>query len=242
MKTPWRISAKASGTLQLYIYDEIGESLFSDEGVTAQRLAADLAAAGNVHDILVRVNSPGGSVFEGLAIFNGLVSHGARIRAQVDGLAASIASVIVMAAAPGQIAMHENALFMIHNPWASAAGGDADKLRKLASTLDTVKANMVRAYGRHSTLDPEDISQLMQDETWLDAPTAIEKGFADTIINTCDDVDVAASFDLARFHHVPAAIMAKARQRPPAPTAVITWDEEQERRRLELQLELLRRL
>src|SRR2546423_7076685 len=98
----------------------IGEDFWTGEGTTAKAFAEDLKAAGKVSKIHLRGNSPGGSVFDGIAIYNTLLSHGAVVTAQVDGLAASIASVIVMAAS--EISMGDNAMMMIHNPFTAISG------------------------------------------------------------------------------------------------------------------------
>src|SRR5437879_6820438 len=111
---PWTITAKAKDEIEILLYEMIGQDFWTGEGTTAKLFAEDLRAAGPLKKIHLRVNSPGGNVFDGLAIFNTLLSNGAKVTAQVDGLAASIASVIIMAAS--EISMGENTLLMIHNP------------------------------------------------------------------------------------------------------------------------------
>jgi ATP-dependent Clp protease protease subunit len=224
----WTMTAKAGGELEILLYEMIGEDFFTGEGTTAKSFAEDLRAAGSVSKIRLRVNSPGGSVFDGLAIYNTLLSHGATVTAQVDGLAASIASVITMAAS--EISMGDNAMMMIHNP-ASLIGGDANEMRKMANTLDKVKTSMITAYRRHSSLSAEKIGALMDAETWMTAGEAVDKyGFAEEVIDPSEgDDDLAAAVRtpiFAQFRRVPPRIAQIAARCAP--------DDEWRRRRLRL--------
>lgn len=185
-------SAGGGGT-EILIYDEIG--VF---GVTAKQFTNDLKAAGKAKTVTLRLNSPGGSVFDGIAIYNALKRHPARKVVHIDGLAASIASVIAMAG--DEVAMPENAMLMIHDPSGVVAGTSAD-MRSTAEALDRIKGGLVAAY-RDKTGKPDDeIERLMAEETWLTAAEAVALGFADRIEKP---VRVAASFDLTRFRHPPA--------------------------------------
>ena len=179
------------------------------------------------------MNSPGGSVFDGITIHNTLLSHGAKITAQVDGLAASITSCIIMAAS--QISMCQNAMMMIHNPH-TFTGGDSNDLRKIAETMDKVKGSMILAYQRHSKMSTEEIGALMDEETWFTAQEACDKGFAESVLQA-DGVPLAA-IDISRFKSLPAAIAA--RLLPPAPAA--SMDIEALRRRQRDRIELEKRL
>ena len=211
---PWTMTAKAGGELEVLIYEQIGTDFWTGDGITAKQFATDLKAAGAVAHIHLKVSSPGGSVFEGLAMYNALLSHGAKVTAQVDGLAASIASVIIMAAS--EISVAANGMVMIHNP-STVVGGDSNEMRKMAETMDKVKTSMVTAYKRHTTLSTDKINALMDDETWMTAEEAIEKGFAEKITTPeDDDADVVANFDLSKFRKVPQPIVAKfgSRSRP----------------------------
>lgn len=160
---------------EILIYDAIGADFFGD-GVTATAIAAELADTEG--DILVRINSPGGDVFDGAAIYNLLrgYSKGA-VDVVVDGLAASAASVIAMAGR--NVTMAHNSLMMIHNPW-TFAFGEASEMLKSAERLDTIKDTIIATYQSRSELDKDVISQLMDDETWLDADGAIANGLADS--------------------------------------------------------------
>lgn len=209
---PWTITAKSSSEIEILLYEMIGQDFWTGEGTTAKSFAEDLKAAGDgIRKIHLRVNSPGGSVFDGLAIYNTLLGHGAKVTASVDGLAASIASVIVMAAS--EISMADNGMMMIHNP-STVVGGDSVAMRKMAETLDKVKTSMITAYRRHSKMSVEEIGALCDAETWMTAQETVDNGFAE-LVNTPegDDAsnDVAANFApiLAKFRKVPQQIAAR---------------------------------
>jgi ATP-dependent protease ClpP protease subunit len=206
---PWIMTAKAGGVLEILLYEMIGQDFWTGEGTTAKSFAEDLKAAGSVSKIHLRVNSPGGNVFDGIAIYNTLLSHGAKVTAQVDGLAASIASVIIMAAS--EISMGDNAMMMIHNP-STVIGGDSNDMRKMADTMDKVKTSMITAYRRHTKKSIDQIGALMDAETWMTAQETVDNGFAEKVITPeGNDADVAANFGqmLAIFRKVPQQIAAR---------------------------------
>jgi ATP-dependent Clp endopeptidase proteolytic subunit ClpP len=189
MPNKWyEMKALANGATEIYIYDEIGYW-----GVTAKDFAGDLKEIKPNGSIYLRLNCPGGSVTDGIAIYNLLKSHSATINVIVDGLAASMASVIAMAG--DTITMPENALMMIHNPWGGASGESKD-LRKTAEILDKMKAAMTSAYATKTGKTPEEISDLMDAETWMTGSEALEMGFA---TQTSDEVLLAASFDISKL-------------------------------------------
>lgn len=160
---------------EILIYDAIGADFFGD-GVTATAIAAELKESEG--DILVRINSPGGDVFDGAAIYNLLRGYkNGAVDIVVDGLAASAASVIAMAGR--SVTMAHNSLMMIHNPWTFALG-DSSEMVKTAERLDKVKDTIIATYQSRSSLDKDVISQLMDEETWLDADGAIANGLADS--------------------------------------------------------------
>ena len=136
----------AKSEADILIYEEIGADWFGD-GLTAKAFAEDLKALGNVDRINLFINSPGGSVFDGLAIYNQLIAHKAEVHVRIDGLAASIASVIAMAG--DTIEMPENAILMIHDPFAVVMG-NSEELRKMADTLEKIKAGLITAYSKKS--------------------------------------------------------------------------------------------
>jgi ATP-dependent protease ClpP protease subunit len=176
MKSPtqkfYALEKSDDGTATIHLYDEIG-----GWGQGSKDFLADLARLKGQH-IHLRINSPGGSVVEGTAIYNALRRHEGGLTVHIDALAASMASVIAMAGVPTYIA--DNALLMIHNPWTMSVG-DSDQLRKEADLLDKLKSTLVNAYKRKSGMEEEEIADMMDKETWLDAVEAVALGFADAI-------------------------------------------------------------
>lgn len=187
-----KAAGKAKKEANIAIFSDIG--LF---GVTAQDFHDQLAALGNPDTLNVTISSNGGDVAQGFAIYNMLARHSAHKVVTVEGLAASMASVIAMAG--DEIVMPENAMLMIHNPWGSI-GGEADQIASFADALKTMQANIVAAYKKRTGLPEDVIAGMMDRETWLGADKAVALGFADSM---ADPVKMAASFDLKRFEHVP---------------------------------------
>lgn len=180
---------------EIFLYDEIGYW-----GITAQDFIQSLALTKRSERLTVCINSPGGDIFDGVTIANLLISRG-DVDVRIDGFAASIASVIAMAGETVQMA--ENATFMIHNPW-TFVGGDARELRKEAEVLDTLKVTLVGTYQRHTDLSSEEISTLMDDETWLNAAQALEQGFVTEVINKNEEASTSAkAFDLSIYRNAP---------------------------------------
>lgn len=202
----YKIESKASDETTVYLYDEI-----SWWGIDAQQFAKDFGAitAGTIH---LRVNSPGGSVFDGTAIYNTIKQHKSKVVAHIDGLAASIASVIVMAA--DEIRMGDNAYLMIHEPWSMIAGS-ADDLRQEAELLDKVSGSIAQIYVNKSGKDLDEIKAMMAVETWMTAQEALDNGFIDAIDKDKPEKAQARAdiFDLSAFARVPDDLKEK-RSRP----------------------------
>lgn len=195
MTTEFR--AKGS-TGEIWLYDQIGSD-FWGEGISAKTFTKELTALGKVSTINLRINSPGGDVFDGLTIYNQLNAHPARVTVDVDGLCASIASVIAMAG--DEIRMAGNAMMMIHNPHGMAIG-DSTEMQRVAALLDQVKGNLADTYAARTGNLRASIEAWMSDETWLTADAAVQMGFADAVTQ---EQRVAASFGLlANFRNVPA--------------------------------------
>jgi ATP-dependent Clp protease protease subunit len=193
---------------EIRIYEEIGFW-----GVTARQFADDLAKV-TAKMIVLRLNSPGGDVFDGLAIFNALRNHPARIQTHVDGLAASMASVIALAG--DEIRIADNAFMMIHNPWTIALG-DATAMRKTADLLDKV-GNSLRSIYVGKTKKPEaKVRELMDAETWFTADEAKDFGLVDAV-EPAFEAAAAAKFDLSIFDRVPDTL--RAGEPAPRETAV----------------------
>lgn len=194
------IKAKGKSAAEILLYEDIGAGLFG--GVTAKQFAADLKALGPVENIDVRINSYGGDVFDGLAIYRQIVDHKARVVTHVDGVAASIASVIAMAG--DEIRISESGFLMVHAAWAVALG-NADDLRTMANLLDTTTATLRDVYVARTGQSAERVSSWMAAETWLTAAEAVEHGFANSIV---DNLRIAARFDpaLHKFRNAPAEL------------------------------------
>jgi len=197
----WTIKAKANNEAEILIYEVIGQDYYGD-GITSKTFAQELSALGNVNKISLRINSPGGDVFEGNAIYNILKGHKAKIEVYIDGIAASIASVIAMAG--NTIYMPQNSIMMIHDPW-SVVAGTAEDMRKSAEALDKVKNSIVASYRNKTRLDESQIINLMSEETWMNADEAVQRGFADILI---EPVKVAAKYDLSMYKNKPKNIFA----------------------------------
>ena len=184
---------EAGQTPELFIYDDIDDWW----GVSAQSVVdqiRDMDAA----EINVRINCRGGMVFEGIAIYNALRLHKANVHISIEGLAASIASVIAMAGDTVTIA--ENAMMMIHNPYGWATG-DAEAMRKTAEVMDKIADSIALSYTARTGKTIEEMKALMEAETWFTAQEALDMGLVDQI---AEPVKAAACFDLSRFTNAPA--------------------------------------
>ena len=172
----WRpLAAEADNSATISIYDVIGEDWWTGEGVTAKRIAGALRGIGK-NPVTVNVNSPGGDMFEGLAIYNLLREHPAEVTVKVMGLAASAASIIAMAG--DRIEMGLGSFLMIHNSWGVVVGNQ-DDMRDAATTFAEFDAAMADIYAARTGAKVKDIAKMMADETWLRAEAAIDAGFAD---------------------------------------------------------------
>lgn len=196
MQKSWfKFENSINDTTTIYLYDEI-----SAFGINAADFTKELNTVKS-GKISLRINSPGGCVFDGITIHNALKRHSAKIHVQVDGLAASIASVIAMAG--DTVRMAKNSFIMVHNAWALTAGNAAD-MRKLADTLDKIDTTLVDVYQGKTKADEADIRQMMNDETWLNADEALAKGFCDAVGDTAE---IKARFDLGKFRNTPQTVM-----------------------------------
>ncbi|CAM2154435.1 ATP-dependent Clp protease, protease subunit [Paraburkholderia tropica] len=200
----YAISASQTDTgvvAEVRIYDEIGFW-----GVTAKDFISQLdEAAASAAAVIVAVNSPGGDVFDAFAIYNALRRYAGKVTSRVDGVAASAASLVVMAG--DTVIMPENAMLMIHNPW-TIAGGTSDDLRNTADTMDKVRDGIVAAYANRSGQTPDDVQQMMNAETWLTAAEAKAIGFADEIEQPVRlTASISAGARLAGFRRMPTEFM-----------------------------------
>ncbi|PJG64239.1 peptidase S14 [Yersinia kristensenii] len=191
---------KASGekSADIYIYEEIGYW-----GVTARQFASSLKALGDIDHINLRIHSPGGDVFEGIAIYNLLNSHPASKTVYIDGLAASMASVIAMVGNP--VIMPENAMMMIHKPW-GITGGDANDMRDYADLLDKVEGVLIPSYAQKTGKTPEELAVMLGEETWLTAQECVEHGFADQLLPSMQAMARINSKRIEEFDSMPASL------------------------------------
>lgn len=197
MEKMWNITQKAEGILELYIYGEVkgdGFNWWTEEVIksetSANHFKEELAKYPNITEIRIYINSCGGSVFEGTAIYNQLRRHTARKVVTVDGFACSIASVIAMAG--DEVIMPRNALMMVHN-MAMGIYGNPAELRKAADDLDVINASGRNAYLAKAgdKLEESKLRDMMDKETWLTAEQCIALGLADRYADADADMSNA---------------------------------------------------
>lgn len=212
----WQFRAAAEpGVGELLLYGEIADSTWYGDEVTPKQFKEDLDALGDISELRIYINSPGGDVFAGQAIYSILRRHSARKVVYVDGLAASAASLVAMAG--DRIIMPRNAMMMVHNPWTIVIG-DATTLRQVADALDKVRETLVSVYEGKTGLSRDKIVEMLDAETWMTADEAAELGFADEIEEA---KQVAASLagpgrlvvngvtvDLTKFRNPPKVLVA----------------------------------
>lgn len=198
----WYAIETKGDTTEIRIYDIIGWPF-----VDADTFVSDLSNIDSPN-ITVGINSPGGDVFDGTAIYNALKNHPAKITTRIDGIAASMASIIALAGDEIQIA--DNAYFMIHNPW-SIAAGDYRDFKKESELLDKIGSTLALTYSNRTGISIDDVKALMDDETWIVGSELVEKGFADTVI---EGKTAKASFDLGMYSNAPKDIKGEKEKHP----------------------------
>jgi ATP-dependent Clp protease protease subunit len=199
----FEVKADAGGDeTTVFLYDVID----SYWGVSAEAFVKALASI-KTGTINLRVNSPGGDVFEARAMVAAIASHPANVVAYIDGLAASAATYVAMAADEVRIA--DGAFMMIHQAWTLAMGNSGD-LRTTADLLDKVDSSIVADYARKTGKDAAEITQWMSDETWFTAAEAVGNGFADSIVQNDKGASAAGGtqnrWTLSAYHKVPKAL------------------------------------
>lgn len=203
-----RIQASADGlSADVYLYDQIGAWF----GIDAQQFTKDLQAV-TAPTINLHVNSPGGDVFDGTAIYNALQQHPSKVVTYVDGVAASIASIIALAG--DEVVMGEGAYFMIHNAWGLAIGNAAE-LRQTADVLEKISGQLAGIYARQTGMSLADAQTAMDAETWYTAQEAVDAGFATSVALPPDEEaqaarDALASFDFSVFSRTPEPLKVAA--------------------------------
>lgn len=181
MKNWYSIKNRSSDVIDISLHDEIGMW-----GITAADFINELRSNNTAKSINLSIHSPGGSVLDGLAIYNALKSHPAKVYGHVEGIAASAASFILMAS--DLISMPEDAFIMIHNAYGGAVG-DADDLRDMADIMEKLQDSVINIYEKRTGKNRDDLAAMMKVETWMNAEDALENGFIDTIT---DSINVAA--------------------------------------------------
>ena len=197
----YKMNALDADTTEVLVYDAIDWL-----GVNAEDFVAELNAI-DTPNINLRINSPGGDVFDGVAIAHALRQHPANVRTQVDGLAASISSIIALAG--DEVTMAKGAFFMIHQPWSIALGNAAD-MRQTADLLDKIGSSLVATYQDATGLEADTLREWMDAETWLTDQEAVDNGFADRIAG--EQSEPQAGFDLSIFANVPNQLFEGAQR------------------------------
>ena len=183
---------------ELFIYDEIGSFGVGSKDVL------DFLKSEKDKPVSVYINSPGGDVFQGLAIHEALSRHKGEVTVYVDGLAASIASIIALAG--DKIVMAKPAFFMIHNPFSFAVGDDRE-MEKESKVLKKVKQSLVNVYKDNSSLSENEIVDMMDNETWLSSDEALKYGFVDEISQSQSKIAACWSFDKKPFFNIPEKLI-----------------------------------
>ena len=186
----YNIQNKAGKPADVYIFDEIGTY-----GITAQEFITDIKDLKDT-PINLRINSLGGDVFDGMAMYNVIKRREAKTTVYIEGIAASIATIISLGA--DEVVMAENSLFMIHNAWGGTMG-EAKDMRKTAETLEKITGELTDIYRKKTGLSYDALAEMMDEETWLNANEAFEMGFIDTI---SDSIKVAAKYDVSKFKNI----------------------------------------
>tara|TARA_R110001592_G_scaffold92874_2_gene270209 strand:+ start:2560 stop:3552 length:993 start_codon:yes stop_codon:yes gene_type:complete len=183
---------------EILIYDVIGSFDLTAKSIIEQLNDAD------GQDVLVRINSVGGDVFEGMAIYNALKKYNGKVKIEIEGLSASMASIIMLAG--DDVSASENSLIMIHNPSAGVMGESKD-LSKRADLLDKMKTQMVNIYTGATNIPEKKVIKMMDEETWFTSEEALEVGL---INNVTEAIKVAAHFDLGTItNNVPEWVAEK---------------------------------
>lgn len=206
----WNQSIKAASDSAgnvINIYDQIGYDYWTGEGTTAKRISAALRSIGTENDVVVNINSPGGDVFEGLAIYNLFRQHKGTVTMRVLGLAASAASFIAMAG--DRIEVARAGFFMIHNAWTIAAGNRND-FTEVATFLAEIDGTIADIYALRTGGDKKDLAAKMDAETWIGGVSAVEQGFADDYLEV-DQIEPANNLSPQKIAaHKMDLLMARA--------------------------------
>lgn len=185
-----QIKQTTANSADIYIYGDIYDYWWDDESNSAISLKEKLMSLGDITEINLHINSLGGDVFEGIAMFNLLKQHKANVKVYIDGIAASIASVIAMSG--DTIYMPKNSMMMIHNCWTTSTG-NSKEFRKLAEDLDKIMEASLESYMSKVNITKEKLKELLDDESWLTAQECFDMGFADELLAISDNIEQSAS-------------------------------------------------
>ena len=195
---------------QIDIFGDIVSEKWFDEETSAVSFRDALKESGDVSTINLSINSGGGSVFDGIAIYNMLKSHKATVNVYIEGLAASIASVIAMAG--DTITMRSGSMMMVHMPW-TLSQGNAEEMRRTADTLEKTGDSIVDIYSERTGISSDDIRNIMNDETWLSAEEAVEQGWATKLDKKEAVMNSVPKEILGRFSNVPKNVLARVKKK-----------------------------
>lgn len=238
----WQFNAKGNNTGELMLYGDIASSTWWGDEITPKDFKADLDNLGDIQALNIYINSSGGDVFAGQAIYSMLKRHSATKNVYIDGLAASIASLIAMAG--DRIIMPANAMMMVHRAWTVAMGNSND-FRKLAEDMDKIDESIITVYEAKTGMKQEDIIPLLDAETWMTAQDALDNGFCDEIE---EEKQVAASLydgflningvnmDLKRFKNAPKLIFLPKTMNQESDVPIENEDKEQPEDKVNIEL------
>lgn len=209
------VNSENTAPAELILYGDISSETWYGDEVTPKLFDSDLAAIGDVDEIVVRINSGGGDVFAANAIYTRLKDHKAHITVKIDGWAASAATIIAMAG--DTIKIPANGVFMIHNPQMGVHGYyEAEDFVKLSEELAVIKQSMINGYCLKTGKDEAEISALMDKETWLDGKQAVDSGFCDEIMfadvqteveNASHIVVNSVPLDISEYVNIPKSLL-----------------------------------
>ena len=181
----------AATSAEIIMYGAIGEDWWDDAAMSAVKFNEELKKLpSSVSEIVIRLNSPGGNVFDGMTIYERLKQHKAKVTVYVDGLAASIASVIALAG--DEIIIGDGAMMMIHKPLAGVYG-NSEELLKMIDLLDKVEEQLITIYSKKMDKSRIEIAKMLSDTTWFTSDESVEAGLADTKFENCENLYIAAS-------------------------------------------------
>ena len=198
MSKPWFSMRAAAGPVgEVSIFSDIGG------GVTSEAFHAELSRlkARGVKTLTISINSDGGDVSVGFHIFNMLARFPAKRIVRIEGIAASMASVIAMVG--DEVVMPSNAMLMLHNPWGGITG-NANQLKSFGEALEAMQANIRNAYAKRTGIHPVEIQKMMDRETWLSASESVRLGFADRVEGELKAAALAALPDISKFKNAPS--------------------------------------